>query len=71
MRMFYLEKSCNIQIAAQASGSLRLPDPEFTEHTANQFAGTVDGDNTDDGAYDLAWAAVLRMLDRIAPDCAN
>ncbi|GAA3141725.1 hypothetical protein GCM10020255_018450 [Rhodococcus baikonurensis] len=25
LRMFYLEKACDIQIAAQASGSLRLP----------------------------------------------
>lgn len=71
MRMFYLEKSCDIQIAAQAAGALRLPDAEVAEHTANQFAGTAPGDYTDDDAYDLAWAALIRMLDRIAPDYLN
>lgn len=71
MRMFYLEKSCDIQVAALSSGSLRLPDPEVAERTARQFAGDTADDYADDGAYDLAWAALIRMLDRIAPDYAS
>ncbi|KXX61228.1 class II aldolase/adducin family protein [Rhodococcus sp. LB1] len=68
LRMFYLEKACDIQIAAQASGELRVPSPEIAEHTARQFAGEATDDYTDDQAYEMAWAALLRMLDRTAPD---
>lgn len=68
LRMFYLEKACDIQVAALSSGELRIPPREIAEHTARQFAGTSGDDYTDDEAYDLAWAALLRLLDRIAPD---
>lgn len=73
LRMFYLEKACDIQIAALSagnlsSGELRLPSSEVAEHVARQFAGEEHDDYTDDHAYDLAWAALLRLLDRIAPD---
>ncbi|CAG7591885.1 class II aldolase/adducin family protein [Rhodococcus opacus] len=68
LRMFYLEKACDIQIAAQASGELRVPSPEIAEHTARQFAGEATDDYTDDQAYEMAWAALLRMLDRTVPD---
>ncbi|QSE82283.1 class II aldolase/adducin family protein [Rhodococcus koreensis] len=68
LRMFYLEKACDIQIAAQASGDLRVPSPEIAEHTARQFAGEATDDFADDQAYEMAWAALLRMLDRTAPE---
>ena len=68
LRMFYLEKACDIQIAAQGSGDLRVPSAEIAEHTARQFAGEATDDYTDDQAYEMAWAALLRMLDRTAPD---
>ncbi|MBC2642207.1 MULTISPECIES: class II aldolase/adducin family protein [unclassified Rhodococcus (in: high G+C Gram-positive bacteria)] len=69
LRMFYLEKACDIQIAAQASGELRVPSSEIAEHTARQFAGEAATDDyTDDQAYEMAWAALLRLLDRTAPD---
>ena len=68
LRMFYLEKACDIQIAAQASGDLRVPSAEIAEHTARQFAGEATDDFADDQAYEMAWAALLRMLDRTAPD---
>ncbi|MFT4126661.1 MAG: class II aldolase/adducin family protein [Gordonia sp. (in: high G+C Gram-positive bacteria)] len=68
LRMFYLEKACEIQVTAQAGGPLRLPSPELAAYTASQFAGDADDEFTDDAAYELAWAALLRMLDRIAPD---
>jgi ribulose-5-phosphate 4-epimerase/fuculose-1-phosphate aldolase len=61
LRMYYLEKACEIQVAAQAGGPLVVPPPEVREHTARQFAASAaDGD--------LAWAALLRLLDRVAPD---
>lgn len=69
LRMYYLEKACEIQVTAQAGGGpLVVPSEEVCEYTARQLAGEETGDFEDDGAYDLAWAAMLRLLDRIAPD---
>ncbi len=68
LRMFYLDRACEIQVAALSSGALRLPDPAVAEHTAQQFAGEASDELSDDDAYPMAWAALLRRLDRIAPD---
>lgn len=69
LRMYYLDKACEIQISAQAGGAaLVLPAEEVCEHTARQLAGESDGgDFQDDIGYDLAWAAMLRLLERVAP----
>ncbi len=64
LRMFYLERACQIQVDALAGGApLVLPPPEVCEHTARQFAG-------DDGERqpNLAWDAMLRLADRLYPD---
>jgi ribulose-5-phosphate 4-epimerase/fuculose-1-phosphate aldolase len=71
LRMYYLDKACEIQLAAAAAGALRLPPPEVCERTAGQFAGTVTGDYTDPEANDLAWGALLRLASRVAPDYAT
>jgi ribulose-5-phosphate 4-epimerase/fuculose-1-phosphate aldolase len=70
LRMYYLDKACQIQLSAQlGSRPLVLPDPAVCDYAARQLNGeTVDGDYRDDDAYDLAWAALLRLLDRVAPD---
>ncbi|MGD1224154.1 class II aldolase/adducin family protein [Streptomyces krungchingensis] len=69
LRMYYLEKACEIQVAAQAGGApLVLPPAQVCEYTAQQLAGEADADFQDDIAYDLAWAALLRLVERIAPD---
>lgn len=68
LRMFYLDRACEIQLAAAAAGPLRLPSPEVCEYTARQYEGTVVGDYGDPEAMDLAWQALLRLLDRVAPD---
>ncbi len=67
LRMFYLDKACDIQIAAAAAGKLRLPPQEVCEYTAKQYEGTVVGDYGDPEAIALAWAALLRLVDRVAP----
>ncbi|MEU3612891.1 class II aldolase/adducin family protein [Streptomyces sp. NPDC006872] len=69
LRMYYLDKACEIQTNAMAGGAkLVLPDPEVCELTARQLTGEEHGsDFQDDRAYDLAWSALLRLLDRIAP----
>lgn len=69
LRMYYLERACEIQVTAQAGGAaLVVPPEEVCEYTAQQLAGEATADFQDDDAYDLAWAAMLRLLDRIAPD---
>lgn len=69
LRMYYLEKACEIQVTAQSGGApLTIPSEEICEYTARQLAGDANADFQDDLAYDLAWAAMLRLLDRIAPD---
>jgi len=70
LRMFYLERACQIQVDAMAGGApLVLPSPEVCEHTARQFGGE-NGDDDYAGSREpnLAWAAMLRLAERIAPD---
>ncbi|MFH8810319.1 class II aldolase/adducin family protein [Streptomyces hygroscopicus] len=70
LRMYYLDKACQIQVSALASGAaLVLPDPAVCDLAARQLNGeATDSDYPDDDAYDLAWSALLRLVDRIAPD---
>jgi ribulose-5-phosphate 4-epimerase/fuculose-1-phosphate aldolase len=70
LRMYYLERACQIQISAQSGGAaLTLPGREVAEYTARQLNGEdTESDLQDTAAYDLAWAALLRLLDRVAPD---
>ncbi|MFG2375257.1 class II aldolase/adducin family protein [Streptomyces sp. NPDC048504] len=70
LRMYYLDKACEIQTAAGAVGTpLVVPSPDVCELTARQLAGQDDGsDLQDDKAYEFAWAALLRLVERVAPD---
>ncbi|AZG44688.1 class II aldolase/adducin family protein [Gordonia insulae] len=69
LRMFYLNKACEIQVAATRAGDLVLPDPAVAEHAARQLNGEDAGDDyTDDVGLDLAWDAMVRLVERIAPD---
>jgi ribulose-5-phosphate 4-epimerase/fuculose-1-phosphate aldolase len=73
LRMFYLERACEIQVDAMAGGApLVLPPSEVCEHTARQFADAdwnreVAGTNSPS----LAWQAMMRLVERIAPDYAS
>jgi ribulose-5-phosphate 4-epimerase/fuculose-1-phosphate aldolase len=73
LRMYYLEKACEIQLTAQAGGqALVLPPKDVCEHAERQFnapmTATADGRTfVDESGYDLAWTALLRLLDRIDP----
>lgn len=71
LRMYYLEKACDIQLAAQACGDLVLPPAAVCEHTERQFnqpqRPLAEGELSDPDALDLAWKALLRLLDRVAP----
>jgi ribulose-5-phosphate 4-epimerase/fuculose-1-phosphate aldolase len=70
LRMFYLEKACEIQLAAQSTGQpLSLPPEDICRKAERQFnapppppeAHLVNEPN------DLAWAALLRLLERVSP----
>jgi ribulose-5-phosphate 4-epimerase/fuculose-1-phosphate aldolase len=73
LRMFYLERSCQIQIDALAGGTAVLTPPrEVCQRTARQFAAEDVGDTyVDDQANVLAWQALLRHVERVAPDYAD
>ncbi|MEN9224120.1 MAG: class II aldolase/adducin family protein [Thermostichus sp. HHBFW_bins_43] len=62
VRMYYLEQSCRIQIAAQSTGSpLLIPPAQVCERTARQFerGGGPIGERE--------WQALIRKLDREDP----
>jgi ribulose-5-phosphate 4-epimerase/fuculose-1-phosphate aldolase len=71
LRMYYLEKACDIQLAAQAGGALVIPPEEVCQRTERQFnepqRPLVEGELSDPDGNDLAWQALLRLLERIAP----
>jgi len=71
LRMYYLEKACEIQLAAQSAGQLILPPAAVCERTEQQFnaplKGLKQGELSDPDAVGLAWGALLRMLERVAP----
>jgi ribulose-5-phosphate 4-epimerase/fuculose-1-phosphate aldolase len=71
LRMYYLEKACEIQLAAQAAGEIVLPSTEVCAHTERQFNDPgrplEEGELSDPDAMQLAWAAMLRLLERVAP----
>lgn len=71
LRMFYLNRACEIQVTAAAAGPLILPPPNVCERSARQLTGTNTGDDFADPGADLAWAALLRLVDRIAPGYAD
>lgn len=56
--MYFLEKACDAQIAAQSGGSaLNIPSDQALETTSKQSKGIHM-------AGHMAWPALLRMLDR-------
>ena len=75
LRMYYLDKACEIQLTAQQGGAaLHLPSKEVCEHTERQFNAPPSEDGRtlgDPDGYDLAWSALLRLLDRIDPSYKN
>jgi ribulose-5-phosphate 4-epimerase/fuculose-1-phosphate aldolase len=70
LRMFYLERACEIQVDALAGGApIVTPPPEVCEYTARQFEGSPGHDDySNDAAPNLAWDAMLRLVERLYPD---
>jgi ribulose-5-phosphate 4-epimerase/fuculose-1-phosphate aldolase len=71
IRLFYLEKACEVQLAAQAGGTLVIPEQEVCSRARAQLNNPArerrerELDNPD--GIDLAWQALLRQLESIAP----
>lgn len=67
LRMYFLERACEAQIAAQAGGGELIPPPPGTaEKTAEIAKGGVAP-----VGRGLAWPALRRKLDRIDPSYAS
>ncbi|MEX2298678.1 MAG: class II aldolase/adducin family protein [Dongiaceae bacterium] len=67
MLMYYLEKSCEVQISAQMTGAeLIIPSPEVCAHTQAQY-----GMNEGSEWANQPWDALIRMIDRIDPGYRN
>jgi ribulose-5-phosphate 4-epimerase/fuculose-1-phosphate aldolase len=66
LRMYFLERACAAQVAAQAGGALLDPPAGTAEKTAAiALAGIVPVGRA------LAWPALVRRLDRIDPSYAT
>lgn len=62
--MFYIERACEVQVAALSMGrELVMPPPDVCEKTRQQNTQMV----IDDGDLQLEWDAHLRMLDALDP----
>lgn len=67
LRMYYLERSCEVQVTAQATGAeLVLPSPEVCAYVERQYNGDAC-ESADEDWIELAWSALIRMLDREDP----
>lgn len=66
LKMYYMERSCRIQIAATQGGQkVSLPSEGLAAKTAAQFK------RNSCSTSDRSWAALKRRLDRISPDYAT
>lgn len=62
--MYFLERSCEMQVAAQAGGPLRIPHPHVQDVVEQQSMGLSVVANR------LVWPGLLRRLDRLNPGYA-
>jgi len=66
LRMWRLERACQIQIAAQAGGALHLPSPEVCEESA-RLADAFLTDRGEVGLGELEFDALVRVIDAKDP----
>lgn len=62
--MYFLERACQMQVAAQAGGSLRIPQDPVQDVVEQQSRGLGMVADT------LVWPGLLRRLDRLNPGYA-
>lgn len=62
VRMYYLNRACEIQLATLSAGQkLVIPPPEVCEHTAQQLETYAKRDTVH---LDRIWTALMRLVDR-------
>jgi ribulose-5-phosphate 4-epimerase/fuculose-1-phosphate aldolase len=67
--MMRLERACAIQLAAQASGRVRVIDPVFVEESI-RFGGSIYSEQSWSPQASVEWAALRRKIDREDPGYA-
>ncbi|MBV1906406.1 MAG: class II aldolase/adducin family protein [Pseudomonadales bacterium] len=67
MRMYYLERSCQIQVNANAAGTLHMPKQEAVDMMQNTFNNPASWE----GMAGAAWPSMRRLADKIAPGYAD
>jgi ribulose-5-phosphate 4-epimerase/fuculose-1-phosphate aldolase len=61
LEIYFLERACQAQVAAQSGGAkLVLPPEAVRRHTAAQFNGDAQGRLAH---YELAWGSALRLIE--------
>ncbi|HYM30359.1 MAG TPA: class II aldolase/adducin family protein [Candidatus Cybelea sp.] len=66
VRMYYLERSCDIQVAALSGGrEINWPSEQSVETVRRQTANRPQGTSPTNGQ--MSWPALLRKLDRMDP----
>ncbi len=58
--MYLLERSCSMQVRAMISSKLRMPSADAINTSASQGTRLIESG----GLHELAWPALLRLLDR-------
>ena len=66
MRIYYLERACQIQVNAM-SGTLNMPD----EKAISMMEQTFNNPNAWDGLSKTAWPSMIRLADRLDPSYAS
>jgi ribulose-5-phosphate 4-epimerase/fuculose-1-phosphate aldolase len=66
IRMWRLERACQVQVAAQAGGALHLPGPEICEQSA-RLGDEFLTDRGEVGLGELEFAALARIIDAQDP----
>ena len=64
IRLYRLERACQVQLDAMAAGRLHLIDPKVVEHSAKETARFLEAEAA---VGELEFRALMRRLDRIDP----
>ncbi|MEM7079070.1 MAG: class II aldolase/adducin family protein [Pseudomonadota bacterium] len=67
MRLYYLERACQIQVKASSSGALHMPK----EDAVHMMRSTFNNPNAWESIATTAWPALRRQADRLDPSYAD
>lgn len=67
LRMYYLERACQIQVKAAAAGELHMPNPDAVRMMEDTFNKQASWESV----AAMAWPALRRQADRLDPGYAS